>query len=478
MHKKESENKRKLNNKGFTLVEVVVSMLIISFIAIPLLNTFIMSKKANLKARQVQYGTLVAQNILEAIQEFGVEDIARQFHLVATFDIFNSKSSPNLTYYQCKLDNPYVKIEKYEKYKGSDSDVIESSIIEIATGIYEYNELEKQSYTIENIKEGTMLFDAVIEFNASGYSGDNYNDYVMPDLTTLNSAKTERIYPDLTFFNYDDGNAKITNSYDLMAINILYGAYTNAVAQKNVEIDVNNAANGTAEPNIVPDTKKAFSKKLNKVTNIYVDYSSSEDKYYVYTELIYSMGTSVEDYGFLTADEKTYKTYPLGAGIKDELAELENIYIFYTQFAYYENQYVTKENGSGEYKLTPSYIDVSGADSFYLNISADAQNKLAADGKKLNVFLTAEKDYCSDTITQIPFNTNVAAPDTVINFMSNKTILSTSGINSTKVGDDKYIVADDETKTRIYQVVVTVYWKDSVTSSKTKVTTMSTTIIN
>jgi len=53
------------NNKGFSLVEVMVAITVLSIIALPLANSFIHATKLNAKARQVRSANVVAQTILE-----------------------------------------------------------------------------------------------------------------------------------------------------------------------------------------------------------------------------------------------------------------------------------------------------------------------------------------------------------------------------------------------------------------------------
>lgn len=52
-------------NKGFSLIEVLVAMAVITLISIPLLRTFITSAKINNKAKKLQNATDIAQNVSE-----------------------------------------------------------------------------------------------------------------------------------------------------------------------------------------------------------------------------------------------------------------------------------------------------------------------------------------------------------------------------------------------------------------------------
>lgn len=61
------------NNKGFTLVEVLIAVSILAVLVVPLVANFVTSSKVNQKTKRVMNGTSVAQNIMEGISSYGVE---------------------------------------------------------------------------------------------------------------------------------------------------------------------------------------------------------------------------------------------------------------------------------------------------------------------------------------------------------------------------------------------------------------------
>ncbi len=63
----------KLNNAGLTLVELLVSIMIMSIIVLPILTSFVSSAKMNQKAKEQQRATLVAQNLMEEIKASGAD---------------------------------------------------------------------------------------------------------------------------------------------------------------------------------------------------------------------------------------------------------------------------------------------------------------------------------------------------------------------------------------------------------------------
>ncbi len=63
------------NNKGMTLVELIVSIAIMAIIVIPILNSFLTSSKTNAKAKVQQRATEVAQNVMEQLAAMSASDV-------------------------------------------------------------------------------------------------------------------------------------------------------------------------------------------------------------------------------------------------------------------------------------------------------------------------------------------------------------------------------------------------------------------
>lgn len=56
------------NDRGSSLVEIIVSMLVLAIIIIPMLNMFVTSNRINLNTRQKQYANVVLENTMEEIK--------------------------------------------------------------------------------------------------------------------------------------------------------------------------------------------------------------------------------------------------------------------------------------------------------------------------------------------------------------------------------------------------------------------------
>lgn len=80
------------NNKGFTLTEVLIAVAILSIAVVPMLANFVTSSKVNYKSKRTMNGTTVAQNIMEGINAYGVENTIIQLENV------NNPTAPDLKF--------------------------------------------------------------------------------------------------------------------------------------------------------------------------------------------------------------------------------------------------------------------------------------------------------------------------------------------------------------------------------------------
>ncbi|MBE5939262.1 MAG: type II secretion system protein [Lachnospiraceae bacterium] len=70
---------RKLNKKGFSLVEVLVTIAIIGLAIVPLIASFILSIRLNIRAWNVQNATFIAQNVSESFKAMTMEQLIEKY---------------------------------------------------------------------------------------------------------------------------------------------------------------------------------------------------------------------------------------------------------------------------------------------------------------------------------------------------------------------------------------------------------------
>lgn len=83
---------RQLNNKGMSLVEVLVAITILAIVTGPILQTFVSSMRYNAKAKEQQRITTVAQSVMEGFKAYDIEELCEQFNGVVPFQVIANAS--------------------------------------------------------------------------------------------------------------------------------------------------------------------------------------------------------------------------------------------------------------------------------------------------------------------------------------------------------------------------------------------------
>lgn len=90
--------KKKRNNLGFTLIEVVIAMAILAIALTPLIANFIVSSKMNLKSRKNLNTMNLAQDIMEGMRGYPASEVRSKLQNANTADIVGSILPQNTTY--------------------------------------------------------------------------------------------------------------------------------------------------------------------------------------------------------------------------------------------------------------------------------------------------------------------------------------------------------------------------------------------
>ncbi len=177
--------KNTVNNLGFSLVEVIVSIVILALIAVPLLNYFVSSARYNARARNEQRAVALAQSIMEQCKDHSIEEIARSFHTVTDFDKNFSIVAPD------KLDNDESRVGEVNAAgalvgaKG-------------ASGSYEGNTFKNSAngmlyYSMRGIQENGNSYDALITVDTNITAGTTYYDLnvnqTLSEIRTIESPR-------------------------------------------------------------------------------------------------------------------------------------------------------------------------------------------------------------------------------------------------------------------------------------------------
>ncbi len=69
----------RMDNKGFTLVELLLAVTILAIIVVPLLHAFVSSARVNRQSKMSAKLTTVGQDIMEGVKAYSIEDMAYEF---------------------------------------------------------------------------------------------------------------------------------------------------------------------------------------------------------------------------------------------------------------------------------------------------------------------------------------------------------------------------------------------------------------
>lgn len=153
--KKGIRTAKRADNRGVSFVEVIVSMLIMAIAVIPLLGSFMMSLRVNLKSRQAMAATIVAQNVMECVKEYAHDKVV--------------------------------------------SSNVGEDMKEYLPGTYRDGFLSSgDGFELNNIREGVNNYSVKVRYDSGAFSTtDNtgLNDREIPDLTTLDAESTVVVCP-------------------------------------------------------------------------------------------------------------------------------------------------------------------------------------------------------------------------------------------------------------------------------------------
>lgn len=193
---------RKLNNKGFSLVEVLVAIIILAIATGPLLSSFVSSIRYNAKAKEKQNTMDAAQSIMESFKAYDMKSLVAQFSDPSTeFRVYPTGSMGD--YYMTAPANssePYVFAIQDMDFEGKKYDAKVEVIPSSATNAVGdgYNTTVVQTKTMNAYNDAIFRGSPYEDINAMNWVninmvkwlnlldekcyGDYYNDYTVDDL--------------------------------------------------------------------------------------------------------------------------------------------------------------------------------------------------------------------------------------------------------------------------------------------------------
>lgn len=209
--------KKKTDNRGMTVLEVIIAVSIFAIAATILFKGFVTSGRINRKSGFYLEATSVAQNIMEEIKSKEFGDVALTFNYpidpitegsrIQFLDPQKQKIKDGVIGIREVLkndDGTFSDVALYQEAFGDDVSKVTASVISKDEGkTYEFNarkdgsNASKYYYEMTGVKNDLYTFDALIEFDGStdsGYKGNEYstdegekNDYLSPNIVKLDS---------------------------------------------------------------------------------------------------------------------------------------------------------------------------------------------------------------------------------------------------------------------------------------------------
>lgn len=206
---------------GFSLVELLIAVTILAIIVIPLLHLFVTSTRINVKSRQTLRATTVAQDIMEGLKAYTLEEVRTQFNqydtdgkMIWTPDWHN----PTEGFYVLnpKMIDGSVDVTELvgleqDEYGNPTMDAEGNPVDPNGSGDIYY-------FGIKNLKIQGGEYDALIKLDASRYTiakakdGDEYKGGVS-DKTGHDKALNGQFYADVMSVSETSGSEKTDSSY-------------------------------------------------------------------------------------------------------------------------------------------------------------------------------------------------------------------------------------------------------------------------
>jgi prepilin-type N-terminal cleavage/methylation domain-containing protein len=397
---------KKQDNKGFTLIEVLLSITILAILFLPALNSFVTIAKVNSKAEVEQRATTLANNILESLKTMSLEETATQFHGAEQFDVLSSNLNGFTNGYTMKS---YAE-QGYGEYMLSGYNYIPADMA------YLGNTNRKLFYfAMKDVVDHGITFDAFITLNTAVYSdttkyNDTMNNYIMPRLLEIN---------DNTMAVID-----LDNSMDDQAISdfvLIRSTYLTYLA--NQPIPTVKPGDPTPVPTPAPPTITEAEMKENTKKDITINLSKDavKNRINVVCQVTYTCNIDLNDDGVVETISPS-EVYSGSFPIPTTSAEEGNLYLFYT----------------------PSIF--TNRDTININ----------NNGSKVNFYIANQTEGTTSTLTVNKNNTNSGSTTVFTNYQStliNNLIVDKNNLYSKKQMDQ-----------RIYNITVSIYPQGTIAS--------------
>lgn len=330
---------KKLNNKGYSMIEVITAVILLSAVAIPLLTSFITSIRVNAKSRQMQRVTAAAESVMEGFKAYHYDDLLKQF---------KSADSNDFKIYNISVSESGSSITTLEAYSCKDPSTVPALKVS----------------TVNNKGNATTVDTAEFAMKGLNYQGTKYDVQVTIEPYENGSDSAYNGTKEFNYFERMNGYKDGVYSQTLESVTTSYYSLLTQIAAKLNEVDKVYGYIGTDpdlgyKPSSINMTKiKVYRETLvimaDKNVNVSVSYKAQTINY-----PYYDAGGNTQYLDFTTTpvviNEDVYDT----SAIAEAGAELDNLFMFVypvyktteSGYPFEEDKYDIKYTGSRDVKV-------------------------------------------------------------------------------------------------------------------------------
>lgn len=165
----------KLNNKGFSLVEILVTIAIIGIVIVPILSSFTLAARINANAGKLQNATLLAQSISEEFKAMTLESLEKTYGAATVETDADGNATGRLVFSNIGFEDG----KNYFKGAGGETFyvtvILDPNEYKNVTGINDYK-IPALSDLYNNSKHGPMVLKSeIIKSDNDIYGSKGFN---------------------------------------------------------------------------------------------------------------------------------------------------------------------------------------------------------------------------------------------------------------------------------------------------------------
>ena len=459
MLKKNNQN-RKLNNKGMTLIEIIITITILTMVSGFILSAFVSAMRTSAKSRDIHRATTVAQNIMEGINLKNAQDLAYQFNYPVvsdgTYDVDNFYVYPSLMFehgtassvgelyewtdpttgdVSTELTGTKISLSAYNALSDAEDKAATPSAYtaDITSGSYEFikDSAGKYIYYMRNIMNDGRYYNAKITVDASNYKSTGTSGLTVnsDELVTVPNIDSDYDAVEVMKSTLDE------EAKDFLQMQNPGETVTDSNLYRIIQLTI--------------DNELAPGSTTNYRTTIKVDY------YYYIRKSNGALTTPIQIIGTNTVFDNI--------GSESE-KQLRDIYLYY--YPLYGSTTLSCKD----------YITIKNNDNMDVELYVIKQETQALDGRYLELetkensygmtFNVVETTYNADSKSHITLHTNlgsnIASIYTNSAYTPNQTKYQRNGVPVTKDMYNTTDIKNKQAQDRMYDVTVDIYTSQSM----------------